>query len=145
MVVDLWEKSPLQHDLPHSMREIADKLAGENDQLSCLRRAYEILTDRFHGDRLKTFTYRLDLFSHDLHYLWNKKFLHCTNSNYLLRHLLIASGHFKESDIQLSWTRIWYVSPHQYVQVKVANKRTDVDIRASRYGIPFGDHSHGFH
>ena len=142
MVLDAFSKTPIKDILPDDMQGIAYELSKSPDQISCLRAAYDILTARFHGDRLKTFTHVLDLFSDNVSYLWDRRFLHCTNSNYLLRHLLIESGHFAEQDIMLCRTLIWHVSPHQYVSVKVGNKRIDVDIWASRYGIPFGDHSH---
>ncbi len=145
MTLDLCSKSPLQKGMPTEMLEIIDILKGCKSQEDCLRMVYDILTKRFAGDRLKTVTHIASLFVKDISVLWTKKFLHCTNSNYILRHLLIASGHFVEKDIQLKWTFIRYLSPHQYVRVLLQGNRIDVDIRASAYGIPFGDHAHWFH
>lgn len=38
------------------------------------------------------------------------------------RTLLIESEHFTKEDIQIKWSLIWYISPHQYIKVKVDNK-----------------------
>lgn len=145
MPLDLFKKTELQQMCPPDMEQIIFRLQACKDKISCLRMAYDELVERFHWDRLKTFLHLKDLFAHNLDYLWSQQFLHCTNSNYLLRHLLIASGHFREKDIELRWTLIFYISPHQYVKALVDGKRIDVDIWASSYGIAFGDHSHWFH
>lgn len=131
--------------MPEEMKQIAQELSHYKDKKEVLHKLYSMLRDRFVGDRLKTFIYAPDLFSTNVSYLRNRRFLHCTNSNYLLRHLLVASGLFDEQDIRLKRSLIRYVSPHQYVQVRTDNKRINVDIRAATYGIKFGDYAHGFH
>jgi len=71
--------------------------------------------------------------------------MHCTNINRILKSLLIGSGLFREEDIRIKWTLIWYVSPHQHVQVRIGDRWINVDIWAHAYGIEFGDYTHGFH
>ncbi|MEI6597138.1 MAG: hypothetical protein WCL13_02910, partial [bacterium] len=67
------------------------------------------------------------------------------NINYVMKTLLIKSDFFKDGDIRLKWTKIWYFSPHQYLQVNIDNKWINIDIWAYAYGIKFGDNAHGFH
>ncbi len=145
MPLDLLGRTPLSHHIPEEMKQIAEELSRCKDKHELVHAAYTVLTHRFPWDRLKTFTHATDLFRTDLTYLRNRHFLHCTNSLYILRHLLVASGAFHDSDIRLKWTLIRYVSPHQYAQVRIDNKRVDVDIRAATYWIKFWDHSSGFH
>lgn len=146
MPLDLFSKTHIPDVLPHEMQVAVDDLKKSSDKEECLKKAYEILNRKYRGYRVKTYIRLFDLFTTDIEKLWNTKgFLHCTNINYVMRTLLIKSGYFQESDIRLRWTPIWYVSPHQYLQVRIDDKWVDIDIWAYAYGIRFGDHAHGFH
>ncbi len=146
MPLDFFSRTPLPESLPEDMRIVAEQLKQSVSQKICLFNAYTILTEKYHGERLKTYTCLSDIFLRDIAVLWHKNgFLHCTNINYLLRVLLVKSGFFTESDIRLRWTHIWYISPHQYLQAKVGTEWIDVDVWAYAYGIRLGDKAHGFH
>lgn len=146
MPLDLFSKTLLPKSLPTEIQVTINDLKKSNTKEECLKQAYEIMNKKYRGYRIKTYTRLFDLFTTDIKKLWSRSgFLHCTNINYVMRVLLIKSGHFQESDIRLKWTLIWYMSPHQYLQIKVANKWIDIDIWAYAYGIKFGDHAHGFH
>jgi hypothetical protein len=133
--------------LPQNMQTAVEMLCKTRSQDECLRKAYGILTEKYHGDRLKTLLRFVDLFPGSLEKLWSwSGFLHCTNLNRLLRMLLVQSGHFADSDITMHWTLLWYVSPHQFAQVAMSDgRKIRIDLWAETYGIPFGDHAHGFH
>ncbi|MFH0923601.1 MAG: hypothetical protein V1825_02605, partial [Candidatus Falkowbacteria bacterium] len=121
--------------------------------------AYEILIAKYRSQRIKTYTKLFNVFSNDIDKMWSQTgFLHCTNMNYLMRTLLIKSGFFNDSDIALKWTMVWYISPHQYIQVNMGmspnallsrnsqnNKKINIDIWGKSYGIKFGDYARGFH
>lgn len=133
--------------LPQKMDECVSILKKSTNKETCLRTAYDILANKYHGNRLKTLTRLPELFVRDTDTLWKKKgFLHCTNINLLLEVLLMGSGHFHKKDIRRQWTLLWGVSPHQYLRVNVGKgKWLSVDIWAKTYGIAFGDYAHGFH
>jgi hypothetical protein len=104
------------------------------------------LISKYRGYRGKTWIKIFDIFENDINVLWSKNgFLHCTSINYVMRILLVKSGFFTEDDLRLKWTHVGYISPHQYLQVKVDEKLINVDIWAYAYGIKFGDYAHGFH
>ncbi len=146
MPLDLFSKTPLPHLLPDEIQIIIDELKTSPSQKACLQTAYALLIKKYHGERVKTYTKFFDIFIHDIDILWKKNnFLHCTNLNYLMRTLLIRSGFFTEEDIRIKWTLIWYISPHQYLQIKVSDTWINIDIWAHAYGIEFGDNAHGFH
>lgn len=127
------------------MQAVVDELKESSNEEECLRRAYEILSKRYRGRRVRTWVRIFEVFETDVEKLWTKEeFLHCTNINYLLRILLIKSGSFNDEDICLIWTQIWLVSPHQYVKVKAGNSRINVDIWAHAYGTQFGKYASGF-
>lgn len=129
------------------MRAIVEKLRRTSTKEECLQKAYDVLTAKYHGNRLKTYTRLWELFPQSLGTIWKRKgFLHCTNFNRLLRFLLLQSGHFSDEHIRTCWTLIWYLSPHQYLQVNVGSHRwIAVDVWAHAYGLRLGDYAHGFH
>ncbi len=133
--------------LPPDMQRIAEALRLEKTQEDCLRYAYAILVKKYHGNRLKTITHFFELFPRSMDELWARSgFLHCTNLNWLLGALLVHSGHFTESDLRTRWTLLHGISPHQYLLVRMNDGTwVDADVWAHVFGIPFGDHAHGFH
>jgi len=137
---------PLPAELPDDLEQEVARLARCKSQAEVLHEAYNLLTRKYRGYRLKTITHLFALFDVDVHHLWAKRgFLHCTHLNYLLKILLVCSGKFAENDVQLKWTQIYFHSPHQYVRVRLGGKWVCVDVWGNAYGIPFGSYAHGFH
>jgi hypothetical protein len=146
MPLDLFSKTPIPDVLPDEMQKIINEIKKSLNKEECLKKTYDILISKYQGNRIKTYTKLFNVFKHDIGTLWNKTgFLHCSNINYILRTLLIKSDFFTDDEIRLRWTVIWYISPHQYAQVKIDDKWINVDIWAYAYGIKFGDNAHGFH
>ncbi|MFH1509230.1 MAG: hypothetical protein ABIE68_03635 [bacterium] len=138
---------PKYKNLPKGMQIVINGLRQCESKEECLRRAYNILTEKYYGRRVLTYIKLLNALEKDYHKLWSKEgFMHCNKINYLLKILLLESKHFLEKDIVTKWTLIFYFSPHQYLQIKVAeNKFINIDIWGKAKGIEFGDHAHGFH
>lgn len=137
--------TPGLDDLPPEMREIVQLVAWEKDRTKAARVAYEKLSERFHGSRWFTFLHLDRFLITDIRILWKKRILHCNHLNYLLRTVLMASGRFAPDDVVARWTLIWFVSPHQYLRVRLENGGwLPVDLWSRSYGIPFGSYAHGF-
>lgn len=146
MPLDLLTRTPLPQESPEKMHPALADLQRSKDQMDCLHKTYNLLTKKYRGYRVKTYTRIFDIFEKNLGILWNKTgFLHCTNINYIMRFLLIQSGFFKEKDIRTKWTLLWYISPHQYLQIRINTTWVNIDVWAYTYGIRFGDYAHGFH
>jgi hypothetical protein len=133
--------------LPAGLQETVSRLRRARSRHECLRQAYAVLAEKYQGHSLETYTRLFDLFRHDPDSLWRRRgFIHCTGMNYLMRILLVKSGWFAEEDILRRWTLVWYLSPHQYLRVRLApGSFMDIDIWGKAYGIALGDHAHGFH
>lgn len=129
-----------------TLQEAVSSVTQAANQDEAIRRAYEILTERYHGNRLKTYALFWRLFERDIRVLWNRTgFLHCTKLNTLLRYLLIESRQVKPEDISFAWTLTWFISPHQYVRVRKNDGSTlCLDVWAATYGTPFGGYARGF-
>ncbi|MFA6184107.1 MAG: hypothetical protein WC682_03315 [Parcubacteria group bacterium] len=146
MPLDLFSKTRLPQKLPVEMEEVVNDLKKSFSKEDCLKKVYDILNKKYQGARVMTYLRFPAIFKNDINFFWNQNgFLHCTNINYIARILLIKSNFFKEDDIILKWTLIWYISPHQYLRVKVTqNKFINMDVWAKNYGISFGDYAKGF-
>lgn len=130
-----------------TLQEAVQSVAEASSQQAALRRAYDILTAQYHGERLKTYLLIWRLFEMDAERLWRREgFLHCTKLNQLLRYLLTRSGWFSDEDILTRWTTIWLIFPHQYIRVRLKDEaEMAVDVWAAAKGISYGDYAHGFH
>jgi hypothetical protein len=146
MPLDLFSKTPVSKNLPLEMQKIINIISNLENKEECLLYIYNLLTKKYKGNRLKTFTKIFEIKEKNIELLWQKNgFLHCTNINYIIRSLLINSALFTESDIKIKWTLIWFFSPHQYLQINTDDKWVNIDIWSHNFGINFGDYSHGFH
>jgi len=136
----------MEKHLPEGMKKAIETLKRSGSREKCLKEAYGIMTKRFRGYRIRTYTRFFELFDNNLEHLWNKKgFLHCTKMNRLMRVLLVGSGFFSGRDIKSRWGLVYYISPHQHLEVAVRKgKSVSIDIWGNHYGIRYGDYAHGF-
>ncbi len=137
----------MPEEISLEIKAIIETLKKSQSREGCLKQAYDILNKKYRGERIKTLLLFWRLFLKNIEKLWRQNgFLHCTKINNLLEFLLTQSGWFNQNDIQRKWTLIWYISPHQYLKIKITeNKFINIDIWAKPFGIPFGDYAHGFH
>lgn len=141
----LFSNSPLPNSIPQDMENALWEINDSKNQYECLEKCYTLMNNKYKGYRIQTYLYLFHIFKSDIDILWQKKwFMHCTNMNYVMKTLLVTSIFFKEDDILLVWTHIWYMSPHQYMKVRVNNKWINIDIWATNYGIEFWDYAHWF-
>jgi hypothetical protein len=146
MIPNLFSKKPLPDKVPEDMQRVIDMLKRSKSKEECLKKAYDVMTGKYRGYYLETYVRILDVFNYDIFRLWKTDgFIHCTNIGYVLRTLLVKSGHFTDDDIEIKNALI-ILSPHQYARVRVSeDKVIDVDVWGRAHGIGLGDHAHGFH
>jgi hypothetical protein len=144
MIPNLLWKTEVPKKIPTNLQKVVNKLKNSKGKENCLKDAYKIITKKYWG--CQTFKNFLDLFVMNIKKLWKKKSpLHCTNLNYLLRFLLVKSELFKENEIEQKLTFVGYIWPHQYLRVKINNKKyINVDPWGKAHGIIFGNYAKGF-
>jgi len=124
--------------------EAIKKLKKAKNKKECLNMAYDIVSKKYHGERIKTYIRIWELSYFNIKKLWLRKgFLHCTNINKVMKYLLVKSGHFKNSEIKKKWTII-VISPHQYLQINLDGQKVNVDVWGKKLGIKFGKYAHGY-
>jgi hypothetical protein len=147
MRLNFFTPPPISGVLPVNLQAEIDKLKKPVTKEEVLHSAYDLIAKKYRGYRIKTVTRLWELFDLDASHWWAKEgFLHCTSLNYLLRIMLVGSGKFTGADIRFKWTTVNFISPHQFMQVRLDDgKWIDVDLWGKAYGVSFGDHAHGFH
>ena len=144
-IPNLFTKKPIPEKLPASMQKKIEILKKTKSKEECLRKAYDIMHERFWGWKWRTFSHLGDVFRYLPEQSWNRKgFIHCTHMCYLLRILLVRSGWFKEEDIKPKITTVHYLSIHQYLKVRIGkDEYAYLDIWGASYGVPYGKYSNG--
>ncbi|HSW89435.1 MAG TPA: hypothetical protein VLH19_01020 [Patescibacteria group bacterium] len=129
----------------------SDLLETINDVKNChslheaMTSALQILSSKYQSKRFETYLFFHKLYEKDPNKLWKRSgFMHCTQQNYLFRVLLVKSGWLKEEQIQLGFSLIWYISPHQFLKIILPKGKIAVDPWNYAFGVPFGRYASGF-
>ena len=132
--------------IPDDLQKVVDSLKTCKSKTDCLGQAYDLLSKKYRGYKLRTLFHWIIFFTYDVEKTWRSSgFLHCTKLNDLMAVLLVKSGWFKESDINKKWALIYFISPHQYLNVKIDSDHTvNVDLWAKSYGLMLGEYAYGF-
>ena len=140
------KKEAILDNLPKTIAKITDIVSKEKDKHLALRSAYNLVSEKFPGYRIRMFFRFWIIYSKDLNKLVTYNYLFCTQVNYILRNVLVKSTWYRDEDIQLKWTLVWYIIPHQYLRIKIKeNEYMNIDPWSRRLGIKFGDYLYGFH
>lgn len=128
-------------DLQRAIKQVKQVSSKEE----ALKRAFALVVNRYRGYRFHTYLLFWKALETNPNKLWERTgFMHCTHQNFLLRTLLVKSGWFSEEDIHVGYSLIWYISPHQYLTVKVNNHTVAADPWNYRFGASLGHFASGF-
>jgi len=134
-----FKKQALPETIPAELTGVIQKLNTESkDDLEYLTKAYTFITSKYRGGRIKTITNFWVAFQDPI--IRPAGFLPCTSQNYLLRLILVKSGRFKDSDIEIRVIPL-NLFIHQYLRVRVGEKTIAVDPWSAFWGVPLGKKS----
>jgi hypothetical protein len=134
-----FRKSALPESLPHDFAATIQRLSGESsDDYEFLRKSYEYVTSRYHGSRIRTLSNFWVAFQDPIEHA--PGFLPCTSMNYILRTMLVKSGRFTEEDIEVKVIPL-NIFIHQYLHVRVEDRKINVDPWSAFRGLPLGTKS----
>lgn len=146
MIPNLFKKSRIPDDVPMQFEKTIRNFSESANQNEFLKKSFFFIVKRWGGNRMSLFLNFSRLFETDIAKILNTKgYLHCTTMNYLLRVMAVKSGMFADDDIQLKLTNTWYVFPHQYLVIKLKDrKQITLDPWNFQFGIKYGDYGSGF-
>ncbi len=145
IIPHLFNKEPIGDITNPSLLQAINHVSQSKSKKEALNTAFEIITSRYRGYRFSTYLLFWKAFQKDPNKLWQRTgFMHCTHQNFLLRVLLIKSGWFTEKDIRLGYSLVWYISPHQYLKIKIDKETIAADPWNHRFGVPLGYYAAGF-
>jgi hypothetical protein len=111
-----------------------------------MKQALKVIADRYDSKRFETYISFHKLYEKNPNILWQRLgFMHCTHQNYLFRVLLVKSGWLTEDQIELGFSLIWYISPHQYLKITLKDGvKIAVDPWNFNLGATYGKYAAGF-
>jgi hypothetical protein len=142
MLAHIFYKFPLPQRLPQNMQKEVKKLSKLKTKKECINAIYLLILKKYRGARI--YGGLNFYFNNNIQKMWlDKDNQHCTNLNYIVRILLVKSGHFKEQDIILGYSFIAF-SPHQYLKLKIGKGNLSLDPWGWTKGWKLGQYAHGF-
>jgi len=136
-------KEKIPGKIPGEMEKILSKIKKKNKK-DFAKACFDIVVNRYPGKRILFFLHPQKLFYKDINKIWaDRKFQACTIQNYILRVMLIKSGHFKEEDIKLGYGSVNFVI-HPYIKVNIDGEWVNMDPWGYKSGILYGKYALGF-
>ena len=82
MLHNLFAKKDLPITIPKSLQEQIDTVARARDKLEATKLAYDIITSKYRGHRVKTYLHLKKLLNTDIDKIWSQSgFYQCTTQN----------------------------------------------------------------
>ncbi len=140
-----FTKEPIPTITDEELQAAIAKVKQSSSQREALNSSIAIINKKFRSMKLRTYLLFWRAWETNPNRLWKRRgYLHCTQQNHLLRVLLVKSGWFTEADVALGLCLVWYISPHQFLKVRVEGKWMAVDPWNMAYGAPLGYYAVGF-
>lgn len=145
MIFNLFFKQSIGEITNPDIKHAIEHVRHASSKKDALERAFKLITKRHRGYRFRTYIFFWKILEANPNKLWQRTgFMHCTQQNFLLSVLLIKSGWFSEKDLQLGHSLVWYISPHQYLKVKINDTVIAADPWNYRFGVSLGHFASGF-
>jgi hypothetical protein len=125
--------------IPQEFSTVIKKLSDESkNDFEFLEKAYTFVTTKYTGAKYKALTNFWVAFQDPV----NRPagFMPCTSQNYLIRLMLVKSGRYKDSDVEVK-TVPFHLFIHQYLRVRVGKRAIEVDPWSAFLGLPLGKKS----
>lgn len=146
MIPNLFKKFPIPNQIPNELDNKIREFSKSKDKEIFLRKSFFYIVNNWGGSRINLILKFSRLYQKDLNKIIHTKgYIHCTTMNYLLRVMSVKSGLFDDNDIQIKLTNSWYLAPHQYLKIKLSNKKyIFLDPWNYQFGINYGKYGSGF-
>ena len=146
MILQMFFNFGFPQEIPKDMEKVINHVKKFKSKRQAIEYVWKYIGEKYHPYcGFTTYTRFYELLSTDMTTLWDSERTHCTKLNYLIRIILIKSGHFKESDFKINWTLVWWFSPHQFMKIKLSkNNYIIVDGWGYSHRIRLNEYARGF-
>lgn len=145
MIPNLFKKMSIPNKVPKELNNKIKEFSKSKNKEEFLKKSFFYIVNNWGGSRVNLICNFPRLRQKDLSkILKSHDYMHCTTMNYLLRVMAVKSSLFSDRDIKLKLTNTWYIIPHQYLEIKISNKRILLDPWNYQFGIDFGKIGCGF-
>lgn len=146
MIPNLLNKILIPNHIPKELDDKIKEFSKSKNKEFFLKKSFFYIVNNWSGSRINLICKFSRLYQKDLHKIIHTKgYMHCTTMNYLLRVMAVKSGLFDDKDIQIKLTNSWYMVPHQYLEIKISDKKkVFLDPWNYQFGINYGEYGSGF-
>ena len=126
MIPNLFKKNNIPNKIPKELNNKIKDFSKSKNKEEFLKKSFFYIVNNWGGSRVNLIYNFPRLRQKDLsEILKSQGYMHCTTMNYLLRVMAVKSNLFSDRDIKLKLTNTWYIIPHQYLEIKISNKKKD--------------------
>jgi CII-binding regulator of phage lambda lysogenization HflD len=124
MIPNLFKKNNIPNKIPKELNNKIKDFSKSKNKEEFLKKSFFYIVNDWGGSRVNLIYNFPRLRQKDLsEILKSQGYMHCTTMNYLLRVMAVKSNLFSDRDIKLKLTNTWYIIPHQYLEIKISNKK----------------------
>ena len=133
-----WKRRYDKNDIPKDVMRKMMAIGKTGTKRKVLEKALKLQYTRFYAKTMQVWVQWRIWFVSSFRELWNKGgFIHCHQHDLVLRHLLLASGRFKEEDIKIRITN-YRLNIHQYILVNVGENGKKDWIKVDAFAVGIG-------
>lgn len=145
LIPNFFEKEPIPDITNQELLAAITRVQQQPNIAAAMQEALDILSDKYESRRFSTWVYLWKAYEKDPNVLWTRRgFLHCTQQNYLFRILMVKSGKLSDDEITFGHSFVWYISPHQYLKIRMGDALIAVDTWNYQLGAKIDEYAAGF-
>ncbi len=138
-------KEPIPPITNQGLLDAIEQVRKTGSVEEAMQTGLNILSKKYISKHFSTLLLIWLAFEGDPNKLWQRSgFLHCTQQNFLFRILMVKSGKIRDEDITFGHSFVWYISPHQYLKVRLSDRMVAVDTWNYQLGAKIGEYATGF-
>jgi len=134
LVPNFFVKEPIPPITNPDLQAAILMIKRQPTALQAMQAGMELLSRKYESKRFQLLLQFWKIWEKDPNKLWARTgIMHCTQLNYLLRVLLVKGNKIQDTHIELGYSLVWYVSPHQFLIVKY--KGNDIALDPWNYDL----------
>ncbi|MCK5449361.1 hypothetical protein KAI32_00690 [Candidatus Pacearchaeota archaeon] len=124
MILNIFRRIEIPDVIPKQLDIKIKEFSKSRDKEEFLHKSFLYIVSNWGGSRINTILKFFRGYQTNLNKIIKMKgYMPCVTMNYLLRVMVVKSGFFEDKDIKIKLTNSWFIVPHQYLEIKISNKK----------------------